>query len=128
VILSRFLFKWASSREPLTGLKQFYAAMMLEKAGLYSAGGESLLCRRRSFSEGLRQHVLEDPLVQSDRRRSTAVDYLTRTHPELGMQHIGGRIRIRNHFDDDPATTFLKSTRARGRRPTECRAARARGS
>ncbi len=94
-------FKWSSIHDQPPGLKQFYSAMMLEKAGLYTQAVKAYYATVVHFPKASGNTSWKTPWYVGP----TALDsiaYLTRHHPELGMQLVGGRIRIRNRFDDDP--------------------------
>ena len=100
-------FKWASTHDEPAGLKQFYAAMMLEKAGLYTQAVKAYYST-----------VVHYPRVSGNTSWKTpwyvgptaldSVAYLIRKHPELGMRLEGARIRIRNRFDDDPRNDIFE--------------------
>lgn len=94
-------FKWSSTHDQPAGLKQFYAAMMLEQAELYTQAIKAYYAAVIHFPRSSASTSWKTPWYIG----STALDrvaFLTRKHPELSMQLVGGRIRIRNRFDDDP--------------------------
>ena len=94
-------YKWASNHDEPGGLKQFYAAMQLENAGLYAQAIKAYYAVVVHFPKVYANTSWKTPWYVGP----TALDhvaYLIRKHPELGMQLRGGRIRIRNRFDDDP--------------------------
>jgi beta-glucuronidase len=94
-------FKWASNHDQPAGLRQFYIAQMLEKAGLIGQAIKAYQACVMHFPKTTGNTFWKTPWYIGP----TALDsisYLTRQHPELGMRLEGGRIRIRNRFDDDP--------------------------
>jgi len=94
-------FKWAATHEQSAGIKEFYSAMMLEKAGLYTQAIKAYYAAVVHYPKAMGNTSWKTPWYVGP----TALDsvaYLTRAHPELGMKLEGGRIRIRNRFDDDP--------------------------
>ncbi len=94
-------FKWASNHDQPAGVKQFYTAMMLEKAGLLTQAIKAYYATVVHFPKAAGSTSWKTPWYVGPAALDS-VDYLTRTHPELGMQLQGGRIRIRNRFDSDP--------------------------
>ena len=94
-------YKWASSHDQPPGVKQFYIAMMLEKAGLIPQAIKAYYATVIHFPKAYGNTSWKTPWYVGP----TALDsvaYLTRHHPELNLELQGGRIRIRNRFDDDP--------------------------
>jgi hypothetical protein len=92
-------YKWASAQEQ-PGVKQFYAAQMLEKSGLLVQAIKAYYACVVHFPKTAGTTFWKTPWYIGP----TALDhvaYLTRMHPELGMRLIGGRVRVRNCFDDD---------------------------
>ena len=94
-------FKWASSHDQPAGLKQFYSAMMLEKAGLYTQAVKAYYATVIQYPKAFGNTSWKTPWYVGPAALDS-VSYLLRKHPELGMQLTGGRIRIRNRYDDDP--------------------------
>src|SRR4029077_1766793 len=92
-------YKWASSQEQ-PGVKQFYTADMLERAGLLTQAIKAYYACAVHFPKTAGSTFWKTPWYIGPTALDR-VDYLTRTHPELGMRLAGGRIRIRNGFDDD---------------------------
>jgi hypothetical protein len=92
-------YKWASSTEQ-PGVKQFYIADMLERAGQLTQAVKAYYATVVHFPKAAGATFWKTPWyigpVALDR-----VAYLTRTHPELGMHLEGGRVRVKNGFDDD---------------------------
>jgi beta-glucuronidase len=100
-------YKWASNHDEPGGLKQFYAAMQLENAGLYAQAIKAYYAVVVHFPKVYANTSWKTPWYVGP----TALDhvaYLIRKHPELGMQLRGGRIRIRNRFDDDPRNDIFE--------------------
>jgi beta-glucuronidase len=92
-------YKWASAQEQ-PGVKQFYTADMLDKAGLLTQAVKAYYACVIHFPKTTGTTFWKTPWYIGP----TALDrvaYLTRTEPELGMKLIGGRVKIKNTFDDD---------------------------
>jgi len=94
-------YKWASNHDEQGGLKQFYAAMQLERAGLYEQAVKAYYAVVVNFPKVHANTSWKTPWYVGPTSLDS-VAYLTRQHPELKMRLEGGRIRIRNRFDDDP--------------------------
>jgi hypothetical protein len=94
-------FKWASTHDQPAGLKQFYVAMMLEQAGLLTHAIKAYYAAALHFPKATGSTSWKTPWYVGPAALDR-VAFLTRKHPELGMRLEGGRIRIRNRFDDDP--------------------------
>ena len=92
-------YKWASAQEQ-PGVKQFYTADMLERSGLLTQAVKAYYACVVNFPKTAGSTFWKTPWYIGP----TSLDrvaYLTRQHPELGMKLVGGRVRIRNGFDDD---------------------------
>jgi hypothetical protein len=92
-------YRWASAQEQ-PGVKQFYAGDMLEKAGLTVQAIKAYQSCVVHFPKTSGSTFWKTPWYIGP----TALDrisYITRTQPELGMRLEGGRVNIRNCFDDD---------------------------
>ncbi len=94
-------FKWSSTHGQPGGLKQFYAAMMLEKAGLYKHALKAYYAAVVHFPRASGSTSWKTPWYVGP----TALDhvaFLTRKYPELGIRLEGARIRIHRRYDEDP--------------------------
>jgi hypothetical protein len=92
-------YRWASAQEQ-PGVKQFYTGEMLERAGQLLQAIKAYYACAVHFPKTAGSTFWKTPWYIGP----TALDrvaYLTRQHPELGMRLVGGRIRIKNCFDDD---------------------------
>jgi len=94
-------FKWASNHDQPAGLRQFYIAQMLEKAGLFGQAIKAYQAVVVHFPKTIGNTFWKTPWYAGPTALD-AVSFLTRKHPELGMKLEGGRLRILNRFDDDP--------------------------
>lgn len=94
-------YKWGSNHDQHAGLRQFYAALMLEKASLMVQSVKAYYAAIVHFPKATGNTFWKTPWYVGPTSLD-AVAYLTRTHPELNMELQGGRVRIRNRFDDDP--------------------------
>ncbi len=100
-------FKWASSHEPL-GIRQFYVGEMLERAGLITQAIKAYYACVVHDPKAIGSTFWKTPWYVGP----TALDrvgYLTRTHPELGMALIGGRVKIQNRYDDNPNNDIFET-------------------
>lgn len=93
-------YKWASNQDQPAGLRQFYIAQMLEKAGLYAQAIKAYQAAIIHFPTTTGHTFWKTPWYVAPSALDS-VAFLTRRHSELGMRLEGGRIRIRNRFDDD---------------------------
>ncbi len=93
-------YKWASTHNQPAGVKQFYIAMMLEKMGLYAQAVKAYEATVIHFPKAFGNTSWKTPWYVGPSALDS-VSFLIRKHPELGMGLQGGRIRIRNRFDDD---------------------------
>jgi hypothetical protein len=94
-------FKWASNHDQPAGLRQFYIAQMLERAGLFAQAVKAYQACVVHFPKTIGNTFWKTPWYVGP----TAMDsmaFLTRKYPELAMRLDGGRVRIKNRFDDDP--------------------------
>ncbi len=92
-------YRWSSAQEQ-PGVKQFYAADMLERSGHLVQAIKGYQAAVMHFPKTAGNTFWKTPWYIGP----TALDrisYLTRIHPELGMKQEGGRVRIKNTFDDD---------------------------
>ena len=105
-------FKWASTRDQPAGVKQFYVAMMLEKAGLTVQAAKAFYAAVVHFPKAYGSTAWKTPWYVGPAALDS-ISYLTRKHPELGMQLKGGRVRIRNRFDDDALNDRFEVDRGR---------------
>src|SRR5258708_13718361 len=92
-------YKWASSTEQ-PGVKQFYAADMLERAGLLTQAIKGYYTSVVHFPKTAGSTFWTTPWYIGP----TALDpapFLTRQHPKPHLHPDAGLIRVRNGFDDD---------------------------
>ncbi len=94
-------FKWCANRDQPAGLRQFYIAQMLERGGLYAQAVKAYQACVIHFPKTIGNTFWKTPWYVGPTSLD-AVGFLTRKHPELHMQLEGGRVRIKNRFDDDP--------------------------
>ncbi len=94
-------YKWASNQDQPAGLRQFYIAQMLEKANLIPQAIKAYQACVVHFPKTTGNTFWKTPWYVGPTSMDS-VSFLTRTHPELGMKLVGGRVRILNRYDDDP--------------------------
>lgn len=92
-------FKWTSCNED-PGVKQYYAALALERMGLLKEAVKAYYAAAVFFPRAVGYTYWETPWyigpVALDKIR-----YITREHPELGLALVGASIKVKNGFDDD---------------------------
>ena len=92
-------YKWATTDEDL-GVKLFYTALALEKAGLIEQAIKAYYAIVVHYPFTVGWTYWKTPWyigkVSIDK-----IDYLTRTHPKLGMKLVGAKIVVEGGFDDN---------------------------
>lgn len=92
-------YKWATTAED-PGVKQFYTAIMLERLGYIEEAIKAFYAVAVHFPKTVSYTYYNTPWyvgpVAMDR-----VEQLLRRHPKIKMKLNGGRIFIKNRFDDD---------------------------
>jgi len=94
-------FKWASNQDQPAGLKQFYIAQMLEKAGLLEQAIKAYYATVVHFPKAIGTTFWKTPWYVGPSALDR-VSYLTRRYPELGMHLEGGYVRVKNRYDNNP--------------------------
>src|SRR5581483_3144041 len=93
-------YKWVSTNDD-PGVKQFYVALMLERAGLLETAVKAFYAVAVHFPKTISYTYYDTPwyvgAASLDR-----VEQILRRHPELKMKLVGGRIAIKNRYDADP--------------------------
>ncbi|MFH1778668.1 MAG: glycoside hydrolase family 2 TIM barrel-domain containing protein [Candidatus Omnitrophota bacterium] len=92
-------YKWATTNET-PGVKQFYAAGALAKAGYITHAIKAYYAILVHFPKTIGWTYWHTPLYIS-KMALNEIDFLTRTHPELGIKLVGAKISIIGSFDDD---------------------------
>ncbi len=92
-------YKWAScSEEP--GVKQYYTALALEKAGLIQQAIKAyynvVVCYPKSTGMTYWKSPWYIGPVAIDK-----INFLTRENPGLGIKLVGASIKVKNKFDDN---------------------------
>ena len=93
-------FKWAGTGEQPGGVKQFFTAQALERAGLIQAAVKAYQAVVVHFPDAVGWTEFQTPWYVG----MTALDHLEtllRLHPELGLRLQGARIVVQNGFDND---------------------------
>lgn len=92
-------YKWATTAED-PGVKQFYSAIMLERAGLIEEAIKAFYATAVHFPKTVSYTYYNTPWyvgpVALDR-----VEHLLRRHPQIKMGLTDARIKIINRFDND---------------------------
>ncbi len=92
-------YKWNIATEP-TGVKQFYIAFLLERAGLFNQAVKAYYAIVVHFPEAYGWTYWHTPWYIGPVAISK-INYILRQHPELGMKLEGAKIRIENSFDNE---------------------------
>ncbi|MFA5976421.1 MAG: glycoside hydrolase family 2 TIM barrel-domain containing protein [Elusimicrobiota bacterium] len=93
-------FKWASAYDQPVGLRQFYIAQILEKAGLYAQAIKAYQAVVIHFPKSSSMTSWKTPWYVGPAALDS-IAFLTRKHPELRMRLDDGRLRIANHYDNN---------------------------
>jgi beta-glucuronidase len=92
-------YKWATTNED-PGVKQFYVALMLERAGLLKEAVKAFYAVAVHFPKTISYTYYDTPwyvgATSLDR-----IEQILRRHPELKMKLVGGRIAVKNRYDTD---------------------------
>ena len=92
-------YKWATASED-PGVKLFYTALALEKAGLIKHAIKAYYAIVVHFPNTIGWTYWKTPWYIGP----VAIDkivYLTRKYPQLGIKLVGAKITIKNKFDND---------------------------
>lgn len=92
-------YKWATTNED-AGVKQFYAAGALARAGHISHAIKAYYAILVHFPKTIGWTYWHTPYYIG-KTVLNEIEYLTRTHPELGIKLVGAKITIQGSFDDD---------------------------
>lgn len=92
--------KWAGTVEQPQGLKQFFVAYALERAGLLSAAVKAYYAVLVHFPDAVGWTEFQTPWYVGPTTRDT-LEALLRLHPELGLRLEGARVVIEGGFDND---------------------------
>jgi beta-glucuronidase len=100
--ISGAFYKWASVKNEERGVKLFYTAHLLEKAGLLEHAIKAYYAIVVHFPGAIGWTYWNTPWYVG----AAAIDkisYLCRSHPELGLALEGAAIQVIGGFDDDVA-------------------------
>jgi beta-glucuronidase len=90
-------YKWASAAET-PGVKQYFTAMALERAGFTLHAIKAYHAVAVHFPRQVGWTVWHTPIYYAQRAMDK-VEFLTRTHPELGLKYVNSRFTVK-HGDD----------------------------
>ncbi len=93
-------FKWAGSMEESEGVKQFFTAMILERAGLLRAAVKAYYAILVHFPGAVGWTEFKTPWYVGKTARDK-LEALLRLHPELGLRLEDARIVVEHGFDND---------------------------
>ncbi|MCQ9207841.1 MAG: hypothetical protein NG712_00430 [Omnitrophica bacterium] len=92
-------YKWNMATEP-QGVKQFYIALVLERAGLIAQAIKAYYAIVVHFPKAYGWTYWHTPWYIGP-VAVHKINYLTRRNPQLGMKLIGAKIKVENSFDND---------------------------
>lgn len=92
-------YKWNMATEP-QGVKQFYIALVLERAGLITQAIKAYYAIVMHFPKAYGWTYWHTPWYIGP-VAIHKINYLTRHHPQLGMKLVGAKIKVENSFDND---------------------------
>jgi len=98
-------FKWATSSEP-QGVKLFYTALILEKAGLMKQAIKAYYAIVVHFPGAYGWTYWHTPWYVGQ-AAIAKIDFLLRRHPGIGYKLIDAQIRIINGYDNDVANDIV---------------------
>jgi len=93
-------FKWATVRSEDPGVRLFYTAKALDKAGNWAHAVKAYYACLVFFPKSIGWTKYKTPWYIGPVCISR-IRYLTAFHPEIGVRLVGARIRIENSFDND---------------------------
>ncbi|MBI4323538.1 MAG: hypothetical protein HY596_04590 [Candidatus Omnitrophica bacterium] len=93
-------FKWADSSQESPGVKQFFTAMALERAGLLQQAVKAYDAVLVHFPETVGWTEFQTPWYVGVVARDK-LEALLRLHPELGLRLEGAKIVVEHGFDND---------------------------
>ncbi|MBI3318990.1 MAG: hypothetical protein HYZ89_00155, partial [Candidatus Omnitrophica bacterium] len=94
----RSFLKWASFDEESPGVKQFFAAMALERAGLLQAAVKAYYAVLVHFPEAVGWTEFQTPWYVGRTARDK-IEAIVRLHPELGLRLEGAQVIVEHGFD-----------------------------
>ncbi len=92
-------YKWATAAET-PGVKQYFTAMALEKAGFTLQAIKAYHAVVVHFPKQVGWTVWRTPIYYALRAQDK-IEYLTRTHPELGLRYYNYKFVVKNGDDLD---------------------------
>jgi hypothetical protein len=93
-------YKWSTNQDQPAGLRQFYIAQILQKAGYLDQAVKAYYAVAVHFPTTIGLTFWKTPWYPAVAALDI-VGWLTRTHPELGMKLVDARGRVENRYDDD---------------------------
>lgn len=92
-------YKWATTSED-PGVKQFYSALMLERAGLLKQAVKAFYAVAVHFPETIGYTYYDTPWYVAPSSLDR-IEQILRRHPEIGWTLEGANIEVRGKFDAD---------------------------
>ena len=92
-------FKWAGTLEEPGGVKQFYTALALERAGLLQAAVNAYYAVLVHFPDAVGWTQFTTPWYVGPVARDR-IEAILRLHPELGLRLEDARVIVRQGFDN----------------------------
>lgn len=91
-------YKWATSHDT-PAVQQFYTAVALEKLGEYKQAIKAYYAVILHFPNQVGWTALWHTPIYMSRLAMDRIDFILRKHPELGMKHVEGSIRVENGYN-----------------------------
>lgn len=102
-------FKWAGTVEESKGVRQFFVALALERAGLWQEAVKAYYAVVVHFPQTVGWTEFQTPWYVGPVARDK-IEAILRLHPELGLRLEGARVLVRGGFDsrvdNDVITTY----------------------
>ncbi len=92
-------YRWATTNED-PGVKQFYTALMLERAGLLEQAVKAFYAVAVHFPKTVSYTYYDTPWYVGASSLDR-VEQLLRRNPQVKMKLVGGRIAVQNRYDPD---------------------------
>ena len=92
-------YKWATASEE-SGVKLYYTAAALARSGHTLQAIKAHYAVLVNYPRSIGWTYWHTPLYTS-KMALNDIEYLTRTHPELGIKLVGAKITVENSFDND---------------------------
>ena len=103
--LEAAFLKWATANEP-EGVKLYYTAFILEKAGLIKHAVKAYYAVVVHFPRAVGWTYWHTPWYVGP-AAIAKINFILRRHPELGLELVDARIRVVNSYDNDVSNDII---------------------